>query len=267
MDDKSLPQSIGQNIVEPIFFPDEEELCRRLDEFYNTSGVKPEVSPSQIFRGALYAMRRDYIKNNPDWMSQVAHSLREILYQFDRGNKKRNEAFNQYGSTYNEKKRMQDVGRYYNFITDIAHHNFTEAARNSLIGGSKEKPIIITYEIFERVVFRFGKILYAVLRKQLDAHKEIDKILEQEPTSLNIDDVKSLVNLNPDARQYFFTKVDENWLDWLWNNGLLDVIKQKAEDPTRYGYRTPELNYLARMAEKKPQRGCRYNASSGYFKR
>lgn len=253
MDDKSLPQSIEQNITEPVSFPDEEELCRRLDEFYNTSGLKPEIQPSQIFRGALYAMRRDYIKNNPDWMSQVAHSLREILYQFDRGNKKRSEALDQYGSTYDERKRTQDIGRYYNLITDIAHHNFIEAAKNSLIGGSKQKPIIITYEIFERVAFQFGKILYAVLRRQLDAHKEIDKVLEQKPVSMNINDVESLINLNPDARQYFFAKADENWLDWLWENGLLDVIKRKAEDPTRYGYRTPELNYLARMIEKRPK--------------
>lgn len=253
MDDKSLPQSIKQNVAEPVSFLDEEELCRRLDEFYNTSGLKPEIQPSQIFRGALYTMRRDFIKNNPDWMSQVAHSLREILYQFDRGNKKRSEALDQYGSTYDEKKRNQDVGRYYNLITDIAHHNFTEAAKNSLIGGSRQKPIIITYEIFERVVFQFGKILYAVLRRQLDAHKEIDKVLGQKLVSININDVGSLINLNPDARQYFFTKVDENWLNWLWENGLLNVIKQKTEDPTRYGYRTPELNYLVRMAEKRPK--------------
>jgi hypothetical protein len=253
MDDKSLPQSISQNLAEPISFPDEKELCRRLDEFYTTSGVKPEVFPSKIFQGALYAMRRDYSKDNPDWMSQVAHSLREILYQFDRGNKKRSEAFDQYGSTYDEKKRAQDVGRYYNFITDIAHHNFTEAAKNSLIGGSKERPIVITREVFERVVFQFGKILYAVLRRQLDAHKEIDKAFEQGPLTANVSDVESLISLNPDARQYFFTKADENWLDWLWKNRFLDVIKQKAEDLTRYGYRTPELNSLVRMAEKKPK--------------
>lgn len=255
MDDKSLPQSIKQNVAEPVSFPDEEELCRRLDKFYNISGLKPEIQPSQIFRGALYAMRRDYIKNNPDWMSQVAHSLREILYQFDHGNKnkKRGEALDQYGSTYDEEKRAQDVGRYYNLITDIAHHNFTEAAKNSLIGGSKQKPIIITHKIFERVAFQFGKILYAVLRRQLDAHKEIDEVLGQKPVSININDVESLINLNPDTRQYFFTKADENWLNWLWENGLLNVIKQKAEDPTRYGYRTPELNYLARMTEKKPK--------------
>lgn len=254
MEDKSLPKSIGPSIVKPISFPDEDELCRRLDEFYRASGIKLEVPPSHIFRGALYALRREYSKENPDWMSQVAHSLREILYQFDRGNKKRKHAFEQYGSTYDEKKRIQDVGRYYNFITDIAHHNIAKAAENPLIGGSKDKPVIITREVFENAVFQFGKIIYAVLRRQLDAHREIDRILEKNPNNSSISDIESLIELNPDARKYFYFKADEQWLDWLWENEFLDVIKQKAEDPTRYGYRTPELNYLVRMADKAPSK-------------
>jgi len=64
--------------------------------------------------------------------------------------------------------------------------------------------------------------------------------------------VKELINLNPDSRQYFYTKADEHWLSWLWENGFLDVIKQKAEDQTHYGYRTPELNYIVKVSEKEP---------------
>jgi len=75
---------------------------------------------------------------------------------------------------------------------------------------------------------------------------------KQSLTKLDPEKIRELISLNFDARQYFFTKADENWLDWLWKNGLLDIIKQKAEDPTRYGYRTPELSYLVRIAEKKP---------------
>lgn len=65
--------------------------------------------------------------------------------------------------------------------------------------------------------------------------------------------IQELIGVNPDARQYFFSKADVRWLEWLWKNGFLDAIKQKAGDPTRYGYRMPELNYLARVAEKKPK--------------
>ena len=69
---------------------------------------------------------------------------------------------------------------------------------------------------------------------------------------LRVDQLRKFVNLNPDARQYFYSKADERWLSWLWENGFFDVIKQKAEDPTRYGYKLPELNYLAKVVEKEP---------------
>jgi len=64
--------------------------------------------------------------------------------------------------------------------------------------------------------------------------------------------IKELIALNFDSRQYFYTKADERWLDWLLDNSFLDIIKEKSEDPTRYGYTTPELNYLVKVSEKKP---------------
>ncbi|MBI4117681.1 MAG: hypothetical protein HY453_01200 [Parcubacteria group bacterium] len=65
--------------------------------------------------------------------------------------------------------------------------------------------------------------------------------------------VAKIISTNTDAKQYFFTKSDGKWLIWLWDNGFLDVIKEKSSNPTRYGYRTPELNYLVRMAETMPK--------------
>ena len=74
-----------------------------------------------------------------------------------------------------------------------------------------------------------------------DASKKLDK-----------EQLHNLIHVNPDARQYFYAKADERLLNWLWQNGFLDVIKEKAEDLTGYGYRIPELEYLVRMAEKAP---------------
>lgn len=88
---------------------------------------------------------------------------------------------------------------------------------------------------------------------QIELHKKIDELLVEIPNGTKVKEVSDLISANNDARQYFFTKADENWLEWLWDNGFLDIIKQKAEDLTRYSYRTPELNYLARMAEKRPK--------------
>lgn len=174
MEDKALPKSYGKELTLPVLFPEQEELCVRLDEFCQSSANKLEFQLSSLFRGALYAMR---YKENPDWMAQVAHSLREILYSFEGWSG----AFVEYGSTHDKRKIGQDVGIYYNFITDIAHHRFEKAAISPLIDGTKDKPVVITAEIFENVALRFGKILFAVLRRQLEAHQEIDTILAKEP--------------------------------------------------------------------------------------
>lgn len=69
---------------------------------------------------------------------------------------------------------------------------------------------------------------------------------------LDANKLRDIIELNFDARQYFYSKADENLLDWLWANGFLDALNQKPQDITRYSYSTPELNYLVRMAEKSP---------------
>ena len=74
-----------------------------------------------------------------------------------------------------------------------------------------------------------------------DTHKKLDK-----------ERLRNLIHVNSDARQYFYAKADERWLVSLWQNGFLDVIKEKPEDPVRYGDLHPELNYLVRMSEKTP---------------
>ena len=76
-----------------------------------------------------------------------------------------------------------------------------------------------------------------------DTHKKLDK-----------ERLRNLIHVNPDARQYFYAKADERWLAWLSQNGFLDVIKEKSEDPTRYGDPHPELNYLVRMSKTVPEK-------------
>ncbi len=62
--------------------------------------------------------------------------------------------------------------------------------------------------------------------------------------------IQKLLDVNFDARRFFFHQADERWLDWLWRNGFLDVFKE--EDASLDGFRTPELGYLLRMSEKRP---------------
>ena len=62
--------------------------------------------------------------------------------------------------------------------------------------------------------------------------------------------IYELINVDLDARRYFFHKADERWLEWLWRNGFLDAIKDENANP--FSSRKPELEYLLRMAEKRP---------------
>ena len=73
--------------------------------------------------------------------------------------------------------------------------------------------------------------------------------VQVQPT-MDEEQIYELIKIDLDARRYFFHKADERWLDWLWRNGFLDAIKEEAATP--FATRKPELDYLFRMAEKRP---------------
>jgi len=89
---------------------------------------------------------------------------------------------------------------------------------------------------------------------QIELHKKIDNLIGAGIAGVSVDEIQGVVSSNEDARIYFYAKVGESWIDWLWENGFFDVIKQKAEDPTKYSYRTPELDYFTRVIEKIPSK-------------
>ena len=72
----------------------------------------------------------------------------------------------------------------------------------------------------------------------------------QVQSTMDKEQIYERINVDPDARRYFFHKADERWLDWLWRNGFLSAIKEENAAP--FATRTPELEYLLRMAEKRP---------------
>ena len=232
----------------------QKELCRRLNQFFKITLNKEDVAPSLLFHGALYTMRPMHRRQNPDWMAQAAHSLRDILYPFYKSGAivKREGALIQYGSVGNVDQLDKTIGQYFGFLSDVAHHNLNTAATNPIINGSKKNPVLITEELFENVVAGFEGVLFEALRRQIDAHKEIDEYIRKEIEDSEA--LQELLNINYDARRYFYSKTHEKWLGWLWENGFLDVIKEKSEDPTRYSYRSPELDYLAKVATKMPER-------------
>jgi hypothetical protein len=93
--------------------------------------------------------------------------------------------------------------------------------------------------------------------KQLELHKKIEELVNRNPAEVKPEELMALFSKaknKQDAKDYFFDKADERWIDWLRENGFLEAIKRKAEDPTRYSYKTPELNYLVKVVEKVPEK-------------
>ncbi|MCY3899905.1 MAG: FRG domain-containing protein [Caldilineaceae bacterium] len=153
--------------------PDQEDLCRRLDELYQPYNL--HVRPSDMFRGAVFVCRAE-CRNNSDSIAQAAHSLREILTPILRSRPGpgigsayipdgMREAFERYGAASVDSGLMEDVGRVYSHLCDVAHHS----------------RISTTVSDFEQIVADFERSMGRALTRQLDIHREIDVILSSGP--------------------------------------------------------------------------------------
>src|SRR3989344_4884730 len=60
--------------------------------------------------------------------------------------------------------------------------------------------------------------------KQIELHNKIDALIDAGIAAAVANDVRSVVGANDDARRYFYARADETWLDWLWENGLLEIV-------------------------------------------
>ncbi len=89
---------------------------------------------------------------------------------------------------------------------------------------------------------------------QIELHKKIDDLIQVGIATITIVDLEQIINTNIDARRYFFTKIGESWFNWLLTNNFFEVIKQPSDNLTQIIYKTPELDYLVKIAEKEPKK-------------
>ena len=84
---------------------------------------------------------------------------------------------------------------------------------------------------------------------QLELHKKIEEFFKARVESADVKFAKSLL-INEDAKRFFFSLANGFWLDWLWQNGFLDEIKNKQKDSVKYVFlRSPEIEYLEKIAK------------------
>ena len=177
MADELLPGPAGESPLPPVQLTlVQEELCRRLDDLYAPYDL--HVRPSDVFRGAIFASRAE-CRNNPDWIAQAAHSLREILDPILRSRRgpgtgtvyipdDKSTVFERYGSATVDSGLMEKVGRVYNRLSDAAHHNRTSS----------------TVSDFEQLIDDFEESMGQALTRQTDLHNAFDRILGDDPSQV-----------------------------------------------------------------------------------
>jgi len=246
------------------------------------------VKPSSFLEGAAFVCGPSR-RNNSDWKAQAAHSLREIGYMFSgppgrRDWKQGLFAYLEpvirkvYNLTHeNRFERVRKIIRTYlaeaeaaelahrfvemtHILADISHHSRNDGEEKVLkrlkkLGLALDTDTTITDEIFLGLVREFLETIRATISANLIIHEKIDDFRTDLQNSRGTKrHLAFLLASTPDARNYFYATVDADALDWLWENGFLDVIRKKATDTTRYSYQTPELDYLSRVVEKNPSR-------------
>lgn len=157
--------------------PAQEELCRRLDELYDPYGL--ETQPSAMFRGAIFAIRE--AQNNPDWLAQAAHSLREIFYPCWSPRittvPYKKDAFERFGSVFADDIE-ENIGRIYGTLSDLAHHG-VDAPRLDFSN--------YTLPMFENLIAHFETSMQRALTRQTDVHNMIDLIVSSDPSQIIAD--------------------------------------------------------------------------------
>ena len=176
MEHESQPQQVGGlDLPPPSLTPTQEDLCARLDDLHTLHGLR--TKPSDMFKGAVFASQSQ-VRANPDWVSQAANSLREILYPFysrevDTVATDKKEALEKYGSARANDTFLNDMGRIYGLLNGLTHHG---NAKKSSVDFPAFTPLD-----FENLLSDFEKVMRDVLARQLDIHKEIDAIFAVEP--------------------------------------------------------------------------------------
>jgi len=259
-DDLIKKQGVGgESATEDIELRDFEDqsLVSKLNSL-KTNG-KLDKKYSEIYRGGVYALRTQNRLENPDWMSQSANSFREILYILQKTEsgaleKILNDYFSKSFTPQEVNEYRSYLARLYQLFNDLTHH-FSEvqdkATEKYLIDKNLEIGINpLTKEDYFKAIKFYKEYLKLLVATALDMHKKIDDCVMN--NKRDVDLVKVFFANSRDSKIYFLSLIDETWLQWLWTNCFFVCLKEPSDDPTKYGYKMPELDYLVRMAEKDP---------------
>jgi len=197
---------------------------------------------ASIYRGAIYVISE---KKSTDWIAQSAHSFREIFMIMSNGAKTllseqqaaREDKFVTSMGTLNDPRSglviLKDLigetiydewNRFHNRFVKIAHHE-----------------VDINQEDYLDLIFNYEEFLmkYAFAH-QANIYKLIDEEIKKGPAKVKAEDIRRLITRNLSAIQYFFDRIDEKWLSFVFNNRFLLPLQMSGEYLVRITREVPE---------------------------
>ena len=251
---KSLtPEQRLHNITPKI-----DALKPNLDNLYDYYGIRGS-NASDMLDGAIRVLDNE---DNPERLFHAAYSLREILYPLlslsdnkfrskrkDKGAPKQyiNDTLPQVFPKFNIEKTKKEIDCLYRKLCDVAHHSPWETKDPAMeLIGLIEKFVNLMLVITEPHEHKIG---------QLEDDRLVDSIIEKLPPHENAGkkELECLIDRNWATRSYIFSKADERWLGWLYENGFLDVIIKDANEFDNIRYNIPEMGYLRRISNIDPK--------------
>jgi len=248
------------------------DFAKDVDEFFKKNYPDYNFDAGKVLKSIFYNLKNED-SQDPDRVQTIASKIRAFLYPiFSKEISKKgsgewvkilNIAQSIGTKFFFEKEkplllsRLEEIKNLYSRISDLDHyciHPQFEEFKND-----KNKCLNYSLEKIRTDLEELKNLFPTIKKVNLILH-EIAKFFNNKmrkgslSKEKDLQDLTFLMNLKQfNFKDFFYRLIDKIWIDWLFKNGFFEVLKQKAEDTSSYSYKTPELNYLLKIAEKAPE--------------
>jgi hypothetical protein len=189
-----------------VMSPIQKEVFDKLRE------VDPKVA--DIYKGAIFNLFQR--SDHPDWMAQVANSLRHVFAVLSRqgsgddGTAKVSTVFDPHGGIIAAEEAVwKEWGELNQYFTKISH--YSEDYETS------EQEFLEKTEQLEKLLAHY------ILPRQIDVYEKLDRIIQEGPDSASVEELRKILR-DTASYGYFFDKIDYKWFDLLADNKYLKPV-------------------------------------------
>jgi hypothetical protein len=225
--DKNLPIELSADWL---------DFANRVNKFFRNNYKQYNFDAEKVLRSIFWNLENN--SNDPDRVQTIGSKIRSFLYPiFSKEIASKGEDWvkvlniaQSIGTKFFSKKdeplllfKIEEIKKLYSKMSDLDHYcinpQYEEFQRDhskcqnySLIDLRKDLEILRSlFPTIENVTLILHEIILAI----------INKFKKGSPGKRDKDELNILFNLGAfDAKDYFFDKADERWIEWLWEEWI-----------------------------------------------